>query len=96
MQSGLICLNLLWAKNKLENNGEWKTTNAKFQGYVKAKLEDIELHQKAHAEQFVKIYDKLEQHQSSIERMKVKWSIVAGGVATIVSLVMIWLKKIFM
>jgi len=63
----------------MTKNGEWKVKQEYFQGYMKSSLENIDRTLIKHDAHFEKIYTKLNKQESAIERMKVKWSIVAGG-----------------
>ena len=61
------------------NNGEWKISSARFQGYVKSSLESIDKRLDKHDNHFEKIYSEIEKQKLFHERVKIKLGIIAAG-----------------
>lgn len=73
-------------------NGEWKVKQAEFQGYMKKGIEGIEGRLDRHDKKFDLIFEKISANEKVLERMKVKWMILATGAGAIAAGSLSWLK----
>jgi hypothetical protein len=76
-------------------NGQWKNDVNTFQGYVRAKLENIEKRVDTIFELFEKRDDKLERLVKEVTILKVKAALISGGVALAISCLVFILKTLF-
>jgi hypothetical protein len=76
-------------------NGQWKNGINTFQGYVSAKLENIEKRLDTIFELIEKRDDKLERLVKEVTILKVKAALISGGVALVISCLVFILKTLF-
>lgn len=86
---------LLYYINKMVKNNEWNVKTAEFKGYVKSSLESIGKHLERHDDKFDKLYDRIERNENSIERLKVKMSIIATAAGAIAAFIFNWIKNVW-
>ena len=70
------------------NNGSWKVSQAKFQGYMKASMENTE-------KRLDKIEIKLDANSNIIERLKIKMGIIAGIAGIIFATAWHYIRRFF-
>ena len=78
----------------MSKNGEWKAGKDEFQGYMKKGIESIESRLDRHDKKFDLIFTKISENEKVLERMKVKWTVLATFAGGIAAVTLNWIKKL--
>jgi len=68
-------------------NNSWNVNQAKFQGYVKATLEDINKKLDQNSKVHKDLYDKIEAHDKMIMKMKTNWNFLLAIGSTMLAVI---------
>jgi wobble nucleotide-excising tRNase len=71
-----------------KNNGDWKINQSKFQGWSKAKIENIESDIREIKESIKEINNQISDMQKFDKQLALKYGSLAGTIALVVSIVL--------